>query len=210
MATTHDDDDDLLLGLGAIPEPDAEPTAGERGRARSFADIVDKTLAGHTPPAMSAEDRALLDIATLIRAAEDEVELAPERRTAIVEDALARALPGGRRRNDSLPPVLGGTPVAPAPVIPLASARRARLPWIISATSAVAAAAAIAIVLFRAPRTVRVEAEAPVPAAWRSRPADALIGPIRRERAGDAVARIDTIFADRLDGFRDRTLGGKP
>ena len=41
---------------------------------------------------------------------------------------------------------------------------------------------------------------------WTSRPADALIGPIARDRAGDASARIDAIFADRLDGFRTRRL----
>jgi hypothetical protein len=35
-----------------------------------------------------------------------------------------------------------------------------------------------------------------------------LIGPIARDRAGDASARIDEIFADRLDGFRGRQLEG--
>jgi hypothetical protein len=68
------------------------------------------------------------------------------------------------------------------------------------------------------------EAGAPVaeaaelPARWLSRPADPLIGPIARERAGDASGRIDHIFADRLDGFRERRMtprasgprGGKP
>jgi hypothetical protein len=45
-----------------------------------------------------------------------------------------------------------------------------------------------------------------VPVEWTSRPADSLIGPIARDRAGDASARIDAIFADRLDGFRARRL----
>jgi hypothetical protein len=45
-----------------------------------------------------------------------------------------------------------------------------------------------------------------VPVEWRSRSADALIGPIARDRAGEAGARIDAIFADRLDGFRARRL----
>ena len=34
----------------------------------------------------------------------------------------------------------------------------------------------------------------------------ALVGPIARDHAGDASARIDYIFADRLDGFRERRL----
>ncbi len=66
----------------------------------------------------------------------------------------------------------------------------------------------------RAPtKVVAVQAAAKfeVPATWKSRPADALIGAIARERAGDAATRIDTIFADRLDGYRERRLrGGRP
>jgi hypothetical protein len=45
-----------------------------------------------------------------------------------------------------------------------------------------------------------------LPAHQRSRPADPLIGVIGRDRAGDAAARLDVIYADRLDGFRERTL----
>jgi hypothetical protein len=51
-----------------------------------------------------------------------------------------------------------------------------------------------------------VAVAAPRPASWLSRPTDPLIGPIPRERDGDASARIDYIFADRLDGFRERRL----
>jgi len=38
------------------------------------------------------------------------------------------------------------------------------------------------------------------------------VGPITSDRAGDASARLDAIFADRLDGLRARQLarGGKP
>jgi hypothetical protein len=35
------------------------------------------------------------------------------------------------------------------------------------------------------------------------------IGPIPRERVGDAGTRIDTIFADRLDGYRARTMSAR-
>jgi hypothetical protein len=59
---------------------------------------------------------------------------------------------------------------------------------------------------------VLVEPETPVAEHLTSRPADPLIGPISREHAGDASTRIDTIYADRLDGYRERKLarGRKP
>jgi hypothetical protein len=55
-------------------------------------------------------------------------------------------------------------------------------------------------------------AAARMPTSWLSRPSDPLIGPITVEHAGDASARLDYIFADRLDGFRERRLarGGLP
>jgi hypothetical protein len=92
---------------------------------------------------------------------------------------------------------------------------------VIAGASSLVAAAAIAMLWLRTP-----PAAAPVappvaeamPVQWTSRPTDPLIGPIPRERAGDAGARIDYIFADRLDGFRERrwspgasgSRGGKP
>ena len=79
MAT---DDDDILTGL--VPDPDAEPTAAERAKARTFAELVDKTLAGRTPPpALSADERALLEVATVIRAASGNVELPAAKRSSI-------------------------------------------------------------------------------------------------------------------------------
>jgi hypothetical protein len=177
---------------GPVPAPDAEPTAAERAHARTFAELVDKTLAGRTPPAMSADDRALLEVATVIRAACGDVELSETRRRAVVEDALRQAV--------------GGTGASAAAIVPLAARRSRRaVPWVVSCASAVVAAAAVVALLLRA----RVPAQAPT--AWRSRPSDALIGQIRRDQAAAASTRIDTIFADRLDGYRERRLsGGKP
>src|SRR5690242_20322586 len=87
------DDNDFLTG--PVPDPDAEATPAERAHAKTFADLVDKTLAGRTPPAMSADDRALLEVATVIRAASGEVELAASKRRSVVEDALRQAVGGG-------------------------------------------------------------------------------------------------------------------
>jgi hypothetical protein len=188
------DDDDLLTGT--VPAPDAEPTAAERAHARSFADLVDKSLTGKPmPPAMSADDRALLEVATVIRAGTGNAELSAEKRHSIVEDALHQAI-GGK----------GATKTGS--VTPIAKARQRRVaPWVIAGASALVAAAAILLFWLRTPeRAPAPETAQQVPVQWKSRPADALIGPIARERVGDAATRIDTIFADRLDGFRERSF----
>ncbi len=193
------DDDDILTG--PVPKPEAEPSQSERMHAKTFGELVDKTLAGRTPPAMSADDRALLEVATVIRAASGNVELAAARRRSLVEDALRQAIGGtGAQVSGSAVPITRGR------------ARRVT-PWAIAAGSTLVAAAAILMLWLRAPEKLRpVEPQASVPAEWKSRPTDPLFGPIARESAGDATTRIDAIFADRLDGYRERRLarGRKP
>jgi hypothetical protein len=180
-------DDDILSG--PVPDPDAEVTASERAHAKTFAELVDKTLAGRTPPAMSADDRALLEVATVIRAAHGGLDLAASKKRSIVEDALRQAV-GGVAATTS-----GG--VAP---IPISRARR-WAPWGVASASMAVAAAAIVVLWLRVP--VRPSTNrAPIEAAS----VDSLVGPIAKEHAGDASARIDIIFADRLDGYRDRAL----
>lgn len=196
-------DDDILSG--PIPEPDAEATPSERAHAKTFADIIDKTLTGKTPAAMSADDRALVEVATVIRAAAGTMELAPAKQRSLVDDALRQAI--------------GGVGAATSgPVTPIGRARGRRwVPWAITGMSTAIAAAAVLVLWLRGaphPHVPQPVAATEVPASWRSRPADPLIGPIAREQAGDASSRIDYIFADRLDGYRERRLsrphGGKP
>ena len=191
-------DDDFLTS--PVPEPDAEATPSERAHAKTFADIVDKTLVGRTPVAMSADDRALLEVATVISAANGGMELAESKRHSIVEDALRQAIGGAG----------AGTRGS---VTPIARGRVKRwMPWAVAATSTLVAAAAVLVLWLRAPQqTTIVHETAAIPASWTSRPADPLVGPIAREHAGDASSRIDYLFADRLDGYRERRLsGGKP
>ena len=198
-------DEDTLTG--SVPDPETEPTPAERAHARRFAELVDKTLSGRTPPAMSADDRALLEVATVLRATRGNLELAPTQQRAAVEDALHQAI--------------GGEPASAGrgQVTSIAGARarlRHRAPWIVAATTTLAAAAAIATLWLRTPGGTAHESpvarRAAVPEEWTSRSADSLVGPIARDHAGDAGARIDAIFADRLDGFRTQRLarGGKP
>ncbi len=198
MAT--DDKHDILTG--PVPPPDAEASAAERSHAKTFADLVDKSLAGRMPPAMSADDRALLEVATVIRASHGNAELGAAKTRSIVEEALRQA-------------VGGNTTSTSGNVTPITKARSRRwAPWAIAAASTIVAAAAVLLFWLRNPAqpTHAPEAAQSVPTHWKSRPADPLIGPIAPERVGDASTRIDTIFADRLDGYRERTLarGRKP
>ncbi|CAN5194488.1 hypothetical protein BH11MYX1_BH11MYX1_50130 [soil metagenome] len=185
--------DDLLDGR--IPDPDAEPSAAELAHAKTFANLVDKTLAGRPPAAMSTDDRALLEVATVIRAVSGNAELSSAKQRSLVEDALRQAVGGGVTGVSSS--------------LPITRMRAKRAPWIVAAASMLVAAAALLLWL-RAPRQVVTTMRAPaIPETWKSRPADALVGPIGREHAGDASARLDTIFADRLDGYRERRLRGE-
>jgi hypothetical protein len=190
-------DDDTLNG--PVPEPDAAASSSERAHAKTFAELVDKTIAGRTPPAMGADDRALLEVATVIRAASGKAELSAAKRSSLVEDALRQAVGGA------------GSKATTTTVVPIERARQRRwVPWAIAAGSTLVAVAAVLLLWLRAPERVQVNtATAPVPTTWKSRPTDSLIGPIAREQVGDASARIDAIFADRLDGYRDRALSGR-
>lgn len=207
-------DDDFLTG--DIPEPDAEPSAAERAHAKAFADLVDKAItSGRLPPAMSADDRALLEVATVIRAASGGMPLAQSKQRSLVEDALRQAV--------------GGTPstsLSSTPVVSLESRRRRAVPWVIAGVSTLVAVAAIVVLVIRKPAVHHVDPTAGVrvPEQWKSRPTDPLIGRISSEcgkqspldcakdAAVKASSRIDHIFADRLEGYRDRRFarrGGK-
>jgi hypothetical protein len=77
----------------------------------------------------------------------------------------------------------------------------------VAAGATLVAAAAVLLLWLRGPERVLVHeppTAANIPTTWKSRPADPLIGPISRENVGDASNRIDAIFADRLDGYRER------
>jgi hypothetical protein len=206
MPESRDDDDNDLLGA-PVPAPDDEPTAAERAHAKAFAELVDKTLSGRTPAAMNTDDRALLEVATVIRAASGNIELAQPRRRTLIEDALRQAV-GTRTLGSSGPMNTMNTMVT---AIRSTNFRR-WAPWSVAGASMLVAAAAVVLWLRVPDRTMPVAdgSHKQLPESERMRPADALVGPIAREHAGDAVSRIDTIFADRLDGYRELRFGRAP
>jgi hypothetical protein len=82
------------------------------------------------------------------------------------------------------------------------------VPWVVAIT---AAAAAVIFFLVRPGAREREVAEKPraevrLSVSNTSRPADPLVGVIERGAAGGARERIDIIFADRMDGYRDLRL----
>lgn len=215
--------DDDSLDPGLVPDVDDEPTPAEKAKARAFGDLVDKVVAGRAPAAMSADDRALTDVAMVIRAAHGLVDLAPARKAALIEGALRQAIetPRGREtvppsgRPEPTKPVERVEPAAPvgSPVVSIEERRlRRHAPWIVAGVSTVVAAAAVIALAIRTPRTSPVPAAPAAPELaehLRSRPADALVGVIPQERAADAANRMDAIYADRLDAYRELALGGR-
>lgn len=226
--------------------PDEPATPAEKAQAASFAKLIDQLVAGDDlPPAMASDDRALIEVAAIVRAGVRDVELETARRERLIEQALAqagkklaqadlRALPaegGGSHGapgttaqvSASMPPAGHGSgepPGEPAGAPGLASDpvdldayRRKRLTRIIPWAIATAAAAAALFMMLRQPALptrATPEAEPRVSVVHRSRPADALIGQIPRERADWASERLDIIYADRLAGYRNlRLQGGK-
>jgi hypothetical protein len=195
-----------------VPAPDDASTAAEQTQARAFAELLDKSLAGRTPPAMATSDRELLELATVIRAVTRPTELPDARAASIVEAALKQAVGVGGRP--------GGISISDPGIVALADRARprpSRAPWIVAGASTLVAAAAVVMLvvgvgrrtgLAPAPSTT-AQTAARVPLHWQSRPADELVGVIPHERSGDAGARIDAIFADRLDGYRELTLAGR-
>ncbi len=183
----------------AIPEPDDAASSSERLRAAQFASLLDDAAAGALPAALELETRHNLEIAVALQAVAGQHQL---------DDATASAMVASVLQNNAV------APAVPTPMLDQLAAQRqrkqarnatsqARMPWIIAATSTLVAAAAIVLLMLRPTVTPRMPATAPLPLAWQSRPADALVGAIDRAQAGNAAMRIDAIYADRLDGYRN-------
>ena len=168
-------------------EAASEATAEELARAASLAKLLDRLLAGSPPPAaLPAEDRVLLDAATMIHSAHVPAELGARRVNALVAEALDGE--GDRGRVLAFPEKLE----APAgDVIDLRSRSRRVGLWVASAFAVAAAAAAVWFFVSARPEP-RVIAAPTLPSLLRSRSAGALLGrPIPTAAAADASARLD-------------------
>ncbi|HTE55523.1 MAG TPA: hypothetical protein VK698_31935 [Kofleriaceae bacterium] len=217
-------------------DDDAPATPAEQAKAEAFGRWLDGLAAGEPlPPAMDSDDRALLETATMVLASSHAVELAPERARRLVDQALEAAVLGRRSvglvhgdAGDRAAPTGGLVAVRPATpgaedepesagrsITDLVTARRRRadrvlrnLPW---AVASLAAAAAVVLFVTRpaeelaAPRAA-IARPIRLSVSNTSRPADPLIGIIARRDAGSASERLDVLFSDRMDGYRDLRL----
>ncbi|HWM87010.1 MAG TPA: hypothetical protein VNO33_14250 [Kofleriaceae bacterium] len=204
---------------------DAAVTPAEQARAEQLGRWLDGLAAGAPlPPAMDSEDRALLETATMVLASSRAVDLAPERARLLVDQALESAVLGRQERAPgariasftSARPHLARNDdgEAASSSTDLVRARRRRadrvlrnLPW---AVASLAAAAAVVLFVSRPVDEPRPKAHVERPlrlgVANTSRPADPLIGVIPRRDAGRASERLDLLFADRMEGYRDLQL----
>ena len=188
------------------------------------------------PPAMDSEDRAMVEAATVVMASSHAVELPPERARKLVDQALEAAVLGRRRAPRGPAADLPATTSQDAPRVAVTtqlpvtaaaedgaassshtdirSARRRidrvvrTVPWVVAVSAALAA-----VIFFLVRPGDRAKVATPEPAhevrlsvSNTSRPADPLVGVIERGASDRARERIDIIFADRMDGFRDLRL----
>jgi hypothetical protein len=153
------------------------PSEEERGQARDFGDRLDRLLRGE--PVASEDD--LLAAARMTRGALDaEERLTGERREAILDQAIRQARTQPERRRSRIA----------APVLALA----AGLLLVISVS-----------LLFAPVRESRAPLPRPLPQLL-SRPSNDLLGRPFQDRSG-ASSRLDLVYADRLNGYRQVTLG---
>ena len=183
----------------------------ERRAAQQLGQLVDDLIAGtsrsraHADAEPGDSDQAtpaeLAELATMIRANAGREHLSAARAVDLVEMSVRK-----------------GAGIADLPAAAQArhlGASRRWLPWAWAGVATAAAAAlALAFVLPRAQTKqpdVAIAPAATVPTAWQSRSPDDVVGRIDRASSGRADQRIDAIFADRLDGYRDRrwSAGGK-
>lgn len=178
----------------AVPAPDDAASSSERMRAAQFAELLDDDVNGSPPPALAVATRKQLETAVAMRASVGHATLDDAAAAAMVasvlQDASVRAQPAAAV--DEL-----------AAQRSKAQQRGSRTPWLVAGGSMVVAAAAVLMLVLRPTPPTAPAAKTNVPLAWQSRPADPLIGAIDRAQAGNAAARIDAIYADRLDGYRN-------
>jgi hypothetical protein len=236
--TGHERDGDAHPGVHPDGHADApldapvDADAREQALAASFAAMLDRLTTGQTlPPAVTAEERALLATAGVVRASTRPVALAPERQRSLIDEAMAqaRAKVAARTRapgadEDRQTDGHGGgarlrTPGAPsrAPgrddrtethpdIIDLGERRRGRyfraLPWAVAIASV---AAALVLTLWQS-RTGTLAPTAPPMVAETAAPApnapDTTIDTIHRSRPADVL--VGEIPRERADAARAR------
>ena len=211
--------------------PDGAGFAGaeEQARAASLARLIDRLSAGEPPPpAMPAEERLLLDTAAMIRAAHVAQPLQPRQVNAIVADALAEPgelprrvsrliqFPGARQGGEATQGAAGAEPAGRASVSGIDLRPRSARIKVAVGGLVLAMAAALALWLWSGRRGPGGAgggggvAAAGLPSKLVSRSAGPLLGgPIASVEAAEARARLDLVYADRMNGYRELVFRGQ-
>lgn len=194
---------------GPVPAPTAPADPAEKVQAERFGALVSTLVGGaKLPPAMDPDDRMLLDVAAMIRAGAGEVSLSQKRARQIAGDAIALSREGKRPPSISTEPEQVAREGAEDELL---QRRRSRIKVVLPWTVTVVAAAAAALMWITRPtnpitRGTSSHKTTTLSELQLSRPADPVVGIIARADAHRASARIDAIYADRLDGYRSLTL----
>jgi hypothetical protein len=167
------------------PEGERPITADERMRAQRLGRLVDAMLSGQgAPPALEAEERALLEAATIVHATLGHPGLAHARMQVVIDSALGEATQQAPERP--------GIPDRAATPLPVRAKRRASRTkaYVAGAALGLVAAAVIMVKLRPEGQSLRARLRSP----------DAVLGrPIARAEAPAATARVDALLADRRD-----------
>lgn len=217
-------------------QPEARADAREQAQAASFAALIDRLTSGQPlPPAMTAEERELVETAGMVRASARDVALAPERQRAVIDSVLDSVLDsardsalargpaaarsqggadagrGVRQRVPSRGPGRDEPRHGEGDVVDIAERRRGRyfhaLPWAVAVLSAAAA-----LLVFWQSRSGPLVPDAPDVIAGRV-PVVPLLDETHRSRPADAligeIARVDADAARaRIDVmYADRLIG---
>jgi len=177
-----------------------EPASEEElAAARAFAEQVDEAIAGAAPRSQAGTNESELgDLSMMIHAAHHAPPLAEAKQQSLIDEALSLGAGVGDCESDFAARDKGDE---------LARARAKRKPrWqVAAAILAVAAAIAFWMTKRNANTDVGVpltRTQARLEVSEKSRPSDALIGPIERSVSAQAMDRIDRIYQDRMGGYR--------
>ena len=188
-----------------MPPADAQ----ELAQAAEFAALIDGAIAGREwPVVMAAEQRVLLETAAILRANLRTDGSVGSGVSGIVDQVMATAT--GHEVGEKQSSSQGDAGPVSEPVIDLAARRRRRVGWLRSVGTAAVAAAVVLFFAMRtpAPHNSGAKVASELSIIHHSRPADPLIGQIPREWSDRASDRLDTIYADRMAGYRDLRLHG--
>ncbi len=191
--------------MGEKDKNEEEFSPEELVEAQKFSEAMQPSLKGARLPAiMDAETRELAILSSIVHSSFHDTELDGTKEASIIDAAFSQAIGISPTQEES-------------PSNQLAEARSKRRRYLRYAIgTGVAVAAALLLYLQTSPKVVAPQNAVimrTLPIAEQSRPTSPLVGQIGRSNAAQASSRLDTIYSDRLSGYRSlayRRIAGEP